>query len=210
MSQFFAQPGIFLAWGLLGGEDPKTLVDHVADAGFKWIAQEFGDPTTQPSAAEISALRAECHARGVYYGIWQNRPRDLSILTAQTPNFWILNVESDGYDYSALIQEFRNAHPLLPAAVITNGDPIINFKPFIAANIKAIPEAYQNQDPNTTPQNMVNLMKGFGYTYVFPALGVYDGYPLSSYSRAGDGYSVYLYEGMTDADLVTAHSWNVA
>lgn len=214
MSLFFAQPGIFLAWSLINGDDPKALVDKCADTGFKWIAVEYGDPATQPTNDEVVALRAECHARGLYAGLWQNRPRDLASLSfyknadgsAWLPNFWILNVESDPFDYTQLLTSFRAAHPTLPAGVITNGDPNVNFAPFIAHDIKALPEAYQNAGGGT-PQAMVDLMKSRGYTYVFPVPGVYDGYPASNYTLAGDGFSVYLYEGMTDADFATVKAW---
>jgi len=207
MSLFFNQPGVWLGWGLRTGEwTGEEIAAKVAGAGFKWVCQEFGDPNTQPTPDEVAALRSACHTHGLYYGIWEVNPQNLDVLQAATPNFWGINLEHHDPIYATLLPEFRAIHPTLPACVITNDD--FDPAPFIKANVRAVPEAYQNANPQATPAAMVQRTKGLGYTYVFPVLGVWNGYPLSSYVRAGDGYSVYIAEEMLEADWGTAKTWN--
>ena len=166
----FHTPGLFLAWGLKGGDlQPESLANRAADAGFKWVCQEFGDPNTEPNADVIARLRASCHARGIQFGIWEVTPRALDRLNAIKPNFWVLNVEDDYFDYGPLLSEFRATHPRLEAGVITNCG--LNADPFIAHNVKAIPEAYTQDNPNATPQNMVNRCHEMGWKVAFPCLG---------------------------------------
>lgn len=220
MSSYFGRPGIFLAWGLDNGENsggdrtPEQFADLIAGAGFKWAAQEFGSPDGRPdpTADALTRFRARLHQLGINFGIWERSPRTLDHVHAQHPNFWILNVEDDYFDYAPLLALFRRDHPLLPAAVVTNCG--LSARPFINHNVKAMPEAYgyvAGQDPNTTPANMVNRCRGMGWKVVFPTFGVFDDTPLSAYGserHAGDGYSVYLAEGMHDPDWTIAKAWN--
>lgn len=209
-TSFFSHPGVFLAWGCRSGFEIggtiEDVVARIADSGFKWIAQEIGDPVTEPTADELTRLRNACRVHGLYFGIWEVKPRTLDRLVAIRPNFWILNVESDHFDYGPLLRSFRVARPKLPAAVITNCD--LDPAPFIAANVKAIPEAYEVDNPVATPENMVDRCRGLGWRVVFPCFGVFHGYELARYVRAGNGWSVYLAEEMSAADFDTAKLWN--
>lgn len=206
---------LFYVAGLLGAQGlkngvwtPVELAQKMADSGLNWFAQEIGDSNTQPSDELISEFRSECHNYGLHWGIWEVSPRSLDNYHKYKPNFWLLNVESDFWDgYGSLLADFREEHPLLPAGVVTNCD--FDAKPFIKYNIKCIPEAYQNVNSNATPANMVFRAKQMGYKVVFPVLGVWGGYALSKYSRAGNGYSVYYPENMSDADWATAKIWNL-
>jgi hypothetical protein len=200
--QFFAQPGVFLAWGLRVGQwSAEQIAQKAVDAGFKWLALECPDEEDY-----VLELRQACGRHHLYFGIWEVTPTSLDVLERTKPNFWILNVESPGVQYETLLPEFRAKHPLLPAAVVTNGD--FDTAPFIKANVKAIPEAYVVDNPQATPAAMVYRMRQQGYTYVFPCLGVYHDYPLANYRLAGNGWSVYSAEGMHDEDWTTAARWN--
>jgi len=206
MTGVFRYPGMFFGWGIKSGDlDPVQAVNQCADAGFGWVAQEFGDSANEPSPDQITQMRATCHARGLHWAMWEVAPTSLERMLAVRPNMWILNVEAPG-DYDSLLADFRLRFPLLPAAVITNGD--LDPRPFITRNIKIIPECYQQDDAGATPERMTALSREMGWRLSFPCLGVYHEYPLANYVRAGDGYSIYLAEEMQVTDWALARQWN--
>lgn len=205
----FHLPGLFLAWELKDGASPAALVDRAAACGFRWVVQEYGDPTTAPAASEVALLRQRCHMRGMLYGGWSVGV-NVPLLEQAAANFWVFNVETDETDYSIRIGRFRAAHPLYPLGVVT--DCGIDARPFVAGNVKCLPECYaEDSDPeNHTPARMVARAHELGWREVFPVLGVYHEQPLSSYTLAGDGWSVYLDADMSDDDWRTAAGWNAA
>lgn len=228
MSAFtFREPGIFLAGGLDNGQNnngdwtPDSIADHIAAAGFKWAIQEFGSPDGRPdpTAAAWDEFRKRCYSHGILTGIWEVSPRSLDRVRALNPAIWVLDIEDDYFDYTTLLAEFRQLHPALPAGVSTNCG--LNYKPFYAHNIKLMPQAYAyvpGQDPNTTPQNMVRRCREMGAKVVYPTYGCWGSSSLSAYDNDeagikadptayGDGYSVFLAEGMT-GNWGVAAGWN--
>lgn len=205
---FFRNPGMFLSWELKDNH-PAALVNRIADAGFKWIVHQYGDPVYWPGQYAVEMARETCWKRGLYWGGWSVGVNQ-ELLEMNRPNFWVFNVETDYTDYSATLRSIRLRHPLLPLGVVT--DCGLTPAPFIRYNVKCLPECYQ-QDPdpqNHTPERMVARAKELGWRVVFPVLGVYHNFPLSDYRRAGDGWSVYLEGGMQPADWDTARKWNSA
>lgn len=233
----FFKPGGFLTGALeFGGvaKDPLTAANLMADAGFGWIVDEHGDPGNERDPADVAIIRTRLHQRGVLYGGWQaasynwHRPDliedTLAMIAAAQPDLWVFNIESvknasGGWqDFTLLCQAFRAAHKTMPAGIVC--DTGIKARPFIAANIKAIPECFLGEQANLTPKQMVADFKAMGYTYVFPCLQAYDGFALSNYparGAPGNGYSVFPIQTMVGSpvaplsgDWATVHAWNHA
>lgn len=214
----FRFPGVFLTWGIRNAQwTPDAIAQKVHDHGFRWLAQEIGDPETEPPDAQIALLRAACHRLGLYFGTWEVSPRNLVNFNRYRPNLWVIDAESDEWPgYDNLLTELRKKHPLLPVGVST--DTAIDHKVFIKHNVKVLPQAYQvadsadlPPDDRHTPENMVGLCRRLGWRVVFPTLGAYHDYPLSDYALTWgndgvDGWSVYAAEMMTDADWLTAQN----
>lgn len=212
----FAEPGAFGAWGLANGQyAPAQLADLLKAHGFRWFCQQVGDPTVDPPDEKLAEMKAECHKRGLKYGVWEVDPKDASAIGHHKPDFYVANCEHRDPRWAELVPLLvAAAKPTkMPLGLVTNLD--IDPKPWIAGNVKVLPEAYQmpepNGNPNATCPNMVGQARRMGWKKVFPCVGVYDGYPLAAYSLrwAGgkdgvDGWSVYLVEGMTAADWDTA------
>lgn len=201
MSLFFNLPGVFVDTGVVNNTwgDAEGLVSRCQASGVRWICLQVPDNDDQV----IAAVREAMKGRGMYFGIWEWNPTSLDLLNHVKPNFWVLNVEDRiaGANAAEILPEFRAQHPKLPAGIVTNcdfGDP----KPWLAANIRGLPEAYQNDNPQATPLNMAYRMRKLGWHYVFPVLGCYHDYPLSNYKLDGqvNGFSVYLAEGMNPPD----------
>lgn len=204
----FSEPGLFFTDGLKSVLwQPENIIDQAADSGFKWVTQEIGDPATQPDDTVLDRMKGACRNRGLKWGIWEDKPRSLDNFNKYSPDLWILNVEDDYFDYGPLLRSFRLRNLLTPAGVVTNCG--LNQKPFIRWNIKAMPEAYQQDPAHLTPATMVARCKQMGWRKVFPVLGMYHAYPLANYVLAGDGYSIYITEGMQTDDWLTAVNWNM-
>ena len=99
--------------------------------------------------------------------------------------------------------------PTCPVAVATNFNVPINpsngveaartaAAPLIAAGLKCLTEAYLNENPNATPDNLNNIARTLGWAHSQPVFGVYPvgGNPPPSYGQWRDwsGWSAYLSE----------------
>jgi hypothetical protein len=77
--------------------------------------------------------------------------------------------------------------------------------PFLAIGVNTVMvEAYQNENPAHTPNQLAWQAKHDGWPFVIPVAGVYHDYPLSGYdlSAFGKNFAVYLAEEMSEADWV--------
>ena len=205
----FQTPGLFLAWGLGGGDwSPETIVAKAADAGFGWIARALQEPT---DPAVVQRLRAACTAHRLHYAAWMSQPLDLNAILADNPNMVLFNVEAPEPDAPKLLTAFRAKHPKLPAAIVTNFAGIVP-KPWLRHDVYCLPEAYTVDDADATVPAQVARAVGYGWKaeHVFPVLGCYHGFPFTDYEPhlVGRGWSIYTAETMMPIDW-TAHTTRV-
>jgi hypothetical protein len=206
----FQTPGLFLAWGLRGGDwSPEAIVAKAAAAGFGWVARALQEPT---DPAVVQQLRAACHAHRLHYAAWMSQPLSLDAILADDPNVVLFNVEQAEPDAEEMLAAFRAKHPKLPAGLVTNFfelDP----KPWLSNDVFCLPEAYTVDDAEATVPAQVARALQLGWTAdrVFPVVGCYHGFPFSDYEPhlSGGGWSVYTAETLQPADW-TAHASKTA
>lgn len=192
-----------------------------ADHGFGHITVQWDYAPQRPLLARLAD---ECHALGLTFGMWEAEPEpgsgaalvynaakygapiDHYIAQAETPRDW-----------PAIVADFREVYPSLPAAVVTT---FVGLDPSQAAAINAagfgcLVESYVNQDPNATPDAQVwTAETQLGFPYAQPVVGVWGDFPFSRYVSAYNlgaypDYWVWLAETMTGNDWTDAGRFNL-
>lgn len=183
----------------------------------------------EPQRQLLPALREELHSRGLTFGLWEAEPQpgsgaqlanDATALGA-SPDHYTAQAETPR-DWEAIVADFRDAYPEMPAAVVTTFggigalegggyDPAVA-KPVIDAGFYCLTESYQNANPQATPANLdfVATVK-LGWPRSQPTIGVWGGYPASSYLGGWlpPDYWVWLAETMTSADWDSLRAHNL-
>jgi hypothetical protein len=206
----FQTPGLFLSWGLGGGDwQPETIVAKAADAGFGWVARALQEPC---GPEVVQRLRAACKAHRLHYAAWMSQPLSLDAILADNPNMVLFNVEGPEPDAAQMLTAFRAKHPKLPAGLVTNFADL-DAKPWLDHQVFCLPEAYTVDNAEATVPAQVARARQFGWpaNRIFPVLGCYHSFPFTSYEPhlSGRGWSVYTAETMQEVDW-TAHAAKVA
>lgn len=155
---------------------PKWTVGELADKavakGFKWLVADVRFTPDQ------KALVDACHAKRVYCGVWEAYVDYGSpARTANGYDFYIGQVEGPG-QYDRLVSsilEFRQAHPKLPAAVVTNFGGLETAalaKPLIDANFACIPEIWIKTDGVPPEQRVYYATHVLGWKTAQPMAGL--------------------------------------
>lgn len=128
--------------------------------------------------------------------------------TPADAGFSIAELEGQG-DYDGVVRVISEGKlPSCPIAVVTNFNvPLTNSSgapqpaysaPLVNAGFKCLTEAYMNENPNATPDNMNVMARNLGWAHSQPVFGVYpvSGNPPPSYDQWKNwaGWSAYLAE----------------
>ncbi len=202
----WSHPGMYVAWGLANGQfNAEQLAAHLEAMHYRWVTLEV-TPDNLAYAADLAAAAARHNLR---YGIWEV-PGDAASAVQHVhdygASFYIANIEGP-FDAATFVPAFRAALPDVDAAVVTNFGGIdgpADAAPWIQGGFAAQPEAYQNDNPNATPSRVAFAAQQRGWAHSYPVLGTYHGYDAAQYvpdlANFGEGFSVYLAEGISDAD----------
>lgn len=144
------------------------------------------------------------HAVGSKAGPWWTEGAQI-MNTPGDADFAIAELEGQG-DYDGIINAINaGTLPTCRKAVVTNFNvPLTDANgvpqpqsaaPLIAAGFECLTEAYMNENPNATPNNLDLMAKQLGWPRSQPVFGVYSG-PISLYDpwRDWPGYSMYSAE----------------
>ena len=113
---------------------------------------------------------------------------------------WLAQAEdASQHDKSVAYLKGKTGH----RAVVATQGGWMNPQPFLDIGVNVcFGEAYQNDDPGHTPNEITWQEDHDGWPYAYPVVGCYHGYALSNYNLApwGKNFGVYLAEEMTDDD----------
>ena len=183
---------------------PAQFASKAKAAGYSWVCLELDD---YDNAERWGPFRHACQSEGLKAGPWFTEGSNI-VNTPADADFAIAELEGQG-DYEGVVNAINaNALPSCPKAVITNfnipltdsqGRPHPEYAaPLIAADFACLTEAYINENPNATPDNMHRMAQNLGWASSQPVFGKYPvgGNPVPSYAAwAGwNGRSDYLAE----------------
>lgn len=169
---------------------PAQVAQFCAAKGYKWSALEYDDPNFQP---EIwwPQFRDQCLAHNVLPGVWFTEGGNV-YRTPPGALFTIAEIEGPG-DYEGVVNVINGVGggplPSGPKAIITNfNTPLLSreyAKPLIDAGFSCLTEAYLNENPNATPDNLDRMARALGWPGSQPVAGVYPvgGHPVPSYEQ---------------------------
>lgn len=156
------------------------LADLCAGAGITWVAYE----KTTDNDPYASELRAQCHAQGMLFGVWEPEPDAGTAnpaVAAYEADFYIAQAESPAPDWIGIA-----AQPLVvPKAIVTTlwGQNAATTTALRDAGWKCLTECYIGQNPNATPDRMDFSAKQLGWDHTQPVFGVYGGKSLVDYTQ---------------------------
>ena len=180
------------AWVFDSGEgsqqaSPAEVAQWCAANGYAWSALEIDDERFNPQTW-WPAFRDAHLARGVIPGTWNTEGGNI-YKTPSDAHFAICEIEGPGdWEGVANVIDGVGAGPLptCSKAIITN----FNFDPAGAAKLRnagfsVLTEAYLNENPSASPENMDNLARAYGWSASQAVAGVYPvgGMPPPSYEQ---------------------------
>lgn len=140
------------------------------------------DPEHSPTIGEYNLsiwgeYMAAFHAVGLLAGGWSTEGGSIWKVPSSA-DLAIAEIEGPGdYDGVIMVLDGTGAGPMpkCPIGIVTNFSTITRerAKPLIQAGITCLPEAYQNENPNQTPDNMYNIARNLGWSDAQPVAGVY-------------------------------------
>jgi hypothetical protein len=166
-----------------------------AAEGYEWAALELDDAETGPYNVSVwDQYTMAFRLHGMQAGCWFTEGGNLY----QTPadaEFAIAEVEGPG-DYEGVVNMIRGVGggplPTCPLAICTNFNTPLQSraaaKPLIEAGFTCLTEAYINENPSATPDNMDRIARSLGWPTSQPVFGVYPvgGNPVPSYAEWAD------------------------
>lgn len=180
---------------------PTQFATRAKAAGYSWAALELDD---YGNAGRWGPFQHACRSAGVLPGVWFTDGGNI-VDTPPDAAFAIAELEGQG-DYDGIVNAIQqNRLPACRKAVVTNfnvpltdpqGRPRPEFAaPLVQANLECLTEAYMNENPNATPDNLDLMARNLGWPRSQPVFGVYSGSP-SLYDpwRSWRGHSSYLAE----------------
>lgn len=184
--------GPFAGLGVFTASDPESALR--LKGMIDWVAIR----PDQTTPAQAAALRAA----GFKVILWQDTATPNAAALVQQYGAVGYIAQAEGPEQLAAANAYGNVG--VPKALISN-----NFMTQYPPGWIAMPEAYQNQQANATPQAVTSDAQHRGAQVVIPILGTYGGSGpgVAGYVAAGvnslgsPGMGLYLSEGMSDADI---------
>lgn len=162
-------------------------------AGYEWVALEIDDPHSRDTNLSLwDSCVEQAHLRGMKFGPWCTEGGNIFDVPAGS-DFAIAEIEGPG-DLEGVTNVINGVGagplPLMPLAICTNFSTLTreNCKPLIDAGMTCLTEAYMNEVPNATPDNLNGIAKWLGWPTSQPVAGVYpvNGVPAPSYAQWAD------------------------
>jgi hypothetical protein len=191
----FEGAGLFSTWGMISGDLPiEELVSRSSAAGVSWVAAQFDDGD---NLGNLPELRQLLHAHAISFGLWDAAPDPYRLQRAVGfgPDFWIAQSEGNPVDWRNLVGGIPHT---MQRGVVTNFSGLDDAC-LTSAGFCCLPECYLPENPNASPEGMIEEAKRRGYKTVVPCLGVYWDTALAAYSSQPD-FAIWAAETMTEAD----------
>lgn len=195
--------GAFVAWGPRkgykgGGYSLVEAAKRTAAAGYEWVALIVDDDGSSQDAADTGAYNRANYRdwqkanrdEGVLAGAWVTQGGNLFMIPSGS-DLGIAECEGPG-DYQGIINVMTGVGagplPTCPLGMVTNFSTLTrdSCKPLIQAGITCMPEAYVNELPHLTPENMDRVARNLGWATSQPVAGMYPahGDPVPPYPDA--------------------------
>jgi hypothetical protein len=179
--------------GFTGGSySVATAAARAKAKGYYWAALHLdGGDTQQYNLSIWDEFVLQWNLLEMKAGPWYTEGGNL-YQTPPNSDFAIAEIEGPG-DYEGVVNIINGVGagplPKCPLAIVTNfNTPLqsrLAAKPLIDAGFACLTEAYLNENPNATPDNLDNIAKNLGWPSSQPVFGVYPvgGQPVPSYAE---------------------------
>lgn len=166
----------------------RQFAQRASMEGYAWAALELDD---YRGDLHWPDFKWECESHGIIPGVWVTEGYNV-IHTPGDSAFAIAECEGPG-DYEGIVNAINEDRlPNCSLAIITNFNTPLTTPaaaaPLITAGFSCLTEAYLNENPNATPDNLDRMARNLGWPTSQPVFGVYPvgGNPVPSYAQWHD------------------------